>query len=126
VKLYGHIEVNEPSHQLAMAEGWLKQHPEDALLLLTLARLALKNKLWGKARSYLEASIAVAPSPESYQQLGLLLEGMGESDKAANCFRAGLALASPEPAGELPLIGQRAALGHQEGSLRPPSLAEGI
>jgi HemY protein len=125
VELYGQIELNDPSHQLAVAEGWLKQHPEDALLLLTLARLALKNKLWGKARSYLEANIAIAPSPESYQQLGLLLEGMGEPDKATECFRAGLGLASPEP-GELPQIGQRPALGHQEPGISPPSLAEGI
>jgi HemY protein len=125
VELYGQIELNDPSHQLAVAEGWLKQHPEDAVLLLTLARLALKNKLWGKARSYLEASIAIAPSPESYQQLGLLLEGMGESDKAMECFRAGLGLASPEP-GKLPQIIQRPALGHQESGITPPSLAEGI
>jgi HemY protein len=125
VELYGQIELNDPSHQLAVAEGWLKQHPEDAQLLLTLARLALKNKLWGKARSYLEANIAIAPSPESYQQLGLLLEGMGEPDKATECFRAGLGLASPEP-GELPQIGQRPALGHQEPGISPPSLAEGI
>jgi HemY protein len=124
VDLYSKIELNDPSHQLAVAEDWLKQHPEDALLLLTLARLALKTKLWGKARSYLEASIAIAPSPESYQQLGLLLEGMGESDKATECFRAGLGLASAEP-GELPQINQRPALGHDSG-ISPPSLAEGV
>ncbi|MEJ2593422.1 MAG: heme biosynthesis protein HemY, partial [Candidatus Thiodiazotropha sp.] len=94
VVIYGQIELNEPSHQLSVAEGWLKHHPEDPVLLLTLARLALQNKLWGKARSYLEASIAISPSPESYQQLGLLLERMGETDKAMQCFRTGLGLAS--------------------------------
>ena len=125
VVLYGQIELNEPSHQLAVAEGWLKQHPEDAVLLLTLARLALRNKLWGKARSYLEASIAIAPSPESYQQLGLLLERMGEAEKAVSCFRAGLALASPEPA-PLPQISHRPALGQAETEAGPPSLAQGV
>ncbi len=119
VTLYGRIELNDPSHQLAVAEGWLKQRPEDAVLLRTLARLALKNKLWGKARSYLEASIAIAASPESYQQLGLLL------DKAMQCFRAGLSLATPEP-GVLPQIGHRPALSQGEASLMPPSLVEGV
>ena len=126
VVLYGQIELNDPSHQLAVAEGWLKQHPEDAVLLLTLARLALKNKLWGKARSYLEASISIAPTPESYQQLGLLLERLGEPAKAAKCFRAGLGLASTEPERALPPIGQRPALGHAESSLSPPDLVEGV
>ncbi len=125
VALYGRIELNDPSHQLAVAEGWLKQRPEDAVLLCALARLALKNKLWGKARSYLEASIAIAPSPESYQQLGLLLERLGESDKAMQCFRAGLGLATPEPA-VLPQIGHRPALTQSEASQMPPSLVEGI
>jgi len=125
VTLYGQIELNDPSHQLAVGEGWLKQRPEDAVLLRTLARLALKNKLWGKARSYLEASIAIAPSPESYQQLGLLLERLGESEKAMQCFRAGLGLASPEP-GVLPKIGHRPALSQSDASLMPPSMVEGI
>ncbi len=126
VVIYGQIELNEPSHQLAVAEGWLKQHPEDAVLLLTLARLSLKNKLWGKARSYLEASIAITPTPESYQQLGLLLERLGESEKASRCFRAGLGLASSEPERALPPINQRPALGQSENTVSPPSLVEGI
>jgi HemY protein len=126
VLLYGRIELNDPAHQLTVAEGWLKQHPEDAGLLLTLARLALKNKLWGKARSYLEASIAIAPTPESYQQLGLLLERLGEADKASQCFRAGLSLASPEPEKVLPSIGHRPALGQSEAPVSAQSLAKGV
>jgi HemY protein len=122
VVLYSQIELNDPSHQLVLAEGWLKQHQEDAVLLLSLARLSLKNKLWGKARSYLEASIAIAPSPESYQQLGLLLERMGEADKAMACFRSGLGLASPEPEKALPPIVQRPVLGQSDKALTPPSL----
>jgi HemY protein len=126
VVLYGQIELNDPSHQLAIAEGWLKQYPEDAVLLRTLARLSLKNRLWGKARSYLEASIAIAASPESYQQLGLLLEQLGEPDKAMQCFRTGLGLASPEPA-VLPPIVQRPALGVSEAvPPPPPTLVKGV
>jgi HemY protein len=108
--LYGHIELANPSHQLAVAEGWLQKRPEDPELLLTLARLSLQNKLWGKARSYLEASIGISPSAESYQQLGLLLERLGDEDEALRCFRAGLALEHAEPQRALPPIGNRPAL----------------
>jgi HemY protein len=105
VSLYGNIELANPSHQLAVAEGWLQNRAEDPVLLLTLGRLSLQNKLWGKARSYLEASIGIVPSAESYQQLGLLLERLGEDEEALHCFRAGLALDHAEPQRALPPIG---------------------
>ena len=123
VAVYGLIELNDPSHQLVVAEGWLKQHPEDAVLLTTLARLSQKNKLWGKARSYLEASISIAPSPESYQQLGLLLESMGETDKAVECFRSGLGLASGIPEIALPVLEHRPVQAATDPAIAPPSLA---
>ncbi|MEW8127214.1 MAG: heme biosynthesis HemY N-terminal domain-containing protein, partial [Candidatus Thiodiazotropha endolucinida] len=113
VTLYGLIELANPSHQLEMAEGWLKSRQEDSGLLLTLARLSLQNKLWGKARSYLEASIGISATPESYQQLGLLLERLGEDDGALRCFRAGLALQHAEPQRSLPPIGNRPALSNK-------------
>lgn len=128
VALYGQIELNNPSHQLAVGEGWLRRHPEDPVLLRTLAKLSLQNKLWGKARSYLEASITIKPSLESYQQLGLLLERLGETGKASQCFRAGLGLASPEPELDLPAIGSRPALELPPSDTlpKPPELLEGV
>ncbi|MET0027211.1 MAG: heme biosynthesis HemY N-terminal domain-containing protein [Candidatus Thiodiazotropha sp.] len=126
VAIYGRIELADSSHQLATAEGWLSKHTEDPVLLLTLARLSLQNKLWGKARSYLEASIAISPTPESYQQLGLLLERLGENDKAMQCFRAGLRLEHEEPQRALPPIQHRAPLAQSREPLLPPSLAENI
>ncbi|MCU7850592.1 MAG: heme biosynthesis protein HemY [Candidatus Thiodiazotropha sp. (ex Monitilora ramsayi)] len=126
VMLYGQIELNDPSRQLAVAEGWLKQNPEDPTLLFTLARLSLQNKLWGKARSYLEASISIEPTPESYQQLGLLLDRLGEQEEAMGCFRAGLGLTSSEPQKALPPIGHRPALAQPEAPTPSPDLVEGI
>ncbi|MEJ2403567.1 MAG: heme biosynthesis HemY N-terminal domain-containing protein [Candidatus Thiodiazotropha sp.] len=126
VAVYGRIVLADPSHQLATAEAWLANHPEDPVLLLTLARLSLLNKLWGKARSYLEASIAIGPTPESFQQLGLLLERLGERDKALECFRAGLGLEHEEPQKALPPIQNRTSLAQSREPLLPPSLAENI
>ena len=92
VRLYGRIKTVDAASRLSIAEGWLKTQPKDPELLLTLARLCLQGKLWGKARSYLEASIGIMPKVEAYQELGLLLEQLGEPDKALECFRTGLGL----------------------------------
>lgn len=92
LRLYGKIEGAEPARQLALVESLLLSHARNAVVLLTAGRLSLRNKLWGKARSYLEASVNVQPNAEAYNELGNLLERMGESMGAAECFRAGLSL----------------------------------
>lgn len=98
VRLYGMVEGGDPARQLKKAESWLKNHGEDADLLLAAARLCLRNELWGKARSYLETVISIRPSPEAYQEYGRLLNRLGESDAAADAYRAGLSLVtSPSP-----------------------------
>ncbi len=95
VRLFGMIESDQPAKQLSRAESWLKAHPDDVELLLTTARLCLKNELWGKARSYLETVIALRPTPEAYQEYGRLLARLGEDEAAADAWRAGLSLVTP-------------------------------
>lgn len=102
VNVYGSIEGKDSKKQLKRAEGWLSSHPDDADLLLTTARLCLKNELWGKARSYLETAISVRPTPEAYQEFGRLLNRLGESDAAADAYRAGLGLVSRSPLPAIP------------------------
>ena len=94
VAAYGRLETSDPSRQLAAAEKWLDQRPEDAELLLTCGRLSLRNQLWGKARSYLETSLAIRPHPDTWQIYGELLVQLGESGAASEAFRQGLAAAS--------------------------------
>jgi HemY protein len=93
VYLYGQLEGGDRKRRLDDAEAWLRDHEKDPVLLLTLGRLCLANQLWGKARAYLEASVQIAPTVETYQALGTLLEQLGEPDKAMHCFRQGMALA---------------------------------
>jgi HemY protein len=95
VRAYGEIRADDPLKQLKTVEGWLKEHPEDGNLLLAAARLCMLNELWGKARSYLESSLALDPLPETYALYGELLDGLGESDQAALAFRSGLGIVSP-------------------------------
>jgi len=96
VRVYGMIESADPGKQLKQAEKWLSTHPDDPDLLLTAARLCLRNELWGKARSYLETVIGLRPTPEVYQEYGRLLGRLGEHDAAADAYRTGLGLVSGE------------------------------
>jgi HemY protein len=95
VLAYGEVHGADGSKQLKQAEAWLKTYSEDPGLLLTAARLCIQSKLWGKARSYLESSLAQAPVPEAYALYGKLLAELGDGERAALAFRSGLALASP-------------------------------
>jgi HemY protein len=90
VKLYGLAVTDDLSRQIATAETWLRSHPDQPILLLTLARLCLANKLWGKARSYLEAALELQPSADAYAELGRLLSFLGEQQKALDCYKTGL------------------------------------
>lgn len=102
IKLYGLVEGPDPSKQLQRAETWLAERPDDADLLLTTARLCLRNELWGKARSYLETVLAVRPTPEAYQVYGRLLSQLGEGDAAADAYKAGLGMVTDVPLPAIP------------------------
>ncbi len=102
VRIFGLIEGVDPTKQLRRAENWLKNHGEDADLLLTSARLCLRNELWGKARSYLETVISIRPTPEAYQEYGRLLNRLGEGDAAADAYRAGLSMVAKSPMPAIP------------------------
>jgi HemY protein len=94
VDLYGRIPRKSASKQLAVAEGWLKRHPDDATLFLCLGRLAMVEREWSKARDYLERSHAQRPSEEVCLELGRLLTAVGDHAAAAAVFRTGVSLRS--------------------------------
>ena len=102
VRYYGLVQAEDATRQLKIAEDWLKQHGEDADLLLAAARLCLRNELWGKARSYLETVIAIQPTPDAYQEYGRLLNQLGEGEAAAEAYRHGLNLVAGEPLPAIP------------------------
>jgi HemY protein len=94
IRLYGQLKGDNLSQQLATAEKWLHEYAHHPEQLLAAARICFHSKLWGKGRSYLEASIRFEPRPESYCELGQLLQQLGEKEKAAECYRKGLELAA--------------------------------
>ena len=79
------------SSRSQLAENWLRTRPGDADLLLTLGRLCVQRGLWGKAQSYLEASLATRPSRAAHVALARLLDRMDRPDEANRHFRASAA-----------------------------------
>lgn len=99
VELYGQAQGVDSAEQLEAAEGWLTPHRDDPKLLLTLARLAVRNNQDSKARGYYESCLTQHGPVEAYRELGSLLEKLGEKDKALNTYRRGLEMSASETRG---------------------------
>ena len=93
VRDYGLVRLGNAGKQLEHAESWLRDHGRSPMLLLTLGRLCIRNRLWGKARIYFESSIGAQPHAETYFELAQLLDDLGEFGAAREQYRAGLARA---------------------------------
>lgn len=94
VRLYGLVDGGDVKKQLLVAEGWLRDRPNDPALMLTLGRLSMKNQLWGKARDYFESSLAFKVQPEAYAELAQLMNQLGEHEKSARYYQQGLTLST--------------------------------
>ena len=88
IEIYGEINCNEG--QLKFAESLLKSQPHAANLLLCLGRLCIQKNLWGKAKTYLEQSLACKEQASTYMALGKLLEQLNETNAAVEAYRRGL------------------------------------
>lgn len=74
--------------RIAHAERWLPAHPRDSRLLLTLGRLCRRQQLWGKAQSYLEASLSIKRSRWAHLELASLHDHLERSEQANVHYRA--------------------------------------
>jgi HemY protein len=92
IALYGEVPGSSPTRQIEQAEKWLHSRPRDARLLLTLAQLCASQSLWGKAQSYLEASLAVSPSAEAHTRMAELKTQSGQTSEACLHYQKALAL----------------------------------
>jgi HemY protein len=93
VQLYAEAANGDALTGIERAERWLQEQPRDAALLLTLGKLCARQGLWGKAQSYLEASIAVEPSWPAQLALAQLHEKLGNTEAAHRHARESLDLA---------------------------------
>jgi len=88
--LYSECLGGNVRQQLERAELWLQDHPRDAVLLLVLGRLCCHEGLWGKARSYLEASLSIEATHSAHLELGRLLERESKPAEAAAEYQKAL------------------------------------
>jgi HemY protein len=92
-KCYANAKTDSTVAQIEHAESWLKQHPRDALILATLGKLCMRQALWGKAQSYLEASVALQPTLDAHMTLAKLMEQVGKPNEAMRHIRRSAELA---------------------------------
>ena len=95
VALYGELpglldssdRLAEALLRIESAERWLRSRNRDPQLLATLGRLCAHAELWGKARSYLEASLSFEENRAARLELARLAERLGQADEAQRHYR---------------------------------------
>lgn len=92
ITLYGHVRGSSPRRQIEQAEKWLHSMPRDGHLLLALAELCSVQELWGKAQSYLEASLALEPTAQAHVRMAELRAKTGQLGEACQHYEKALAL----------------------------------
>jgi HemY protein len=93
VALYGEAAGGDALPQIERAEKWLRAHARDPALLLALGKLCMRQSLWGKAQSYIEASLALEPTHDGHMTLAALMEAIGRPQEAVQHFRRSAELA---------------------------------
>ena len=93
VALYGESAGGDALPQIERAEKWLRQNARDPALLLALGKLCMRQSLWGKAQSYIEASLALEPTHDGHMTLARLMEQIGKPQEAVAHFRKSAQLA---------------------------------
>ena len=94
VASWGALADTHSSSHLRCAEAWLKKHPDDPVLLRVMGHLCVRLQLWGKARHYLERSLALSPSAEAWESMGNNFADSGDPEQAQHCYRKALAMLS--------------------------------
>lgn len=79
VLAYGVVAARDPGRALAAAEGWLRQHPDNAVLFLTLGRLAARAGRWAQAREHFEMAVRLQAGPAAEAELGRLRHALGDA-----------------------------------------------
>ncbi len=92
VALYGGLTGPGLTARIARAEEWLRQYPGEAALLLALGRMCMNQRLWGKAQSYIEASLATEETRDAHLALAELCDRLERGDEANRHFRAAVGL----------------------------------
>ena len=86
------LSDKEQQQAFEAADGWLKTYREDTDLLLALGEAAYQRQLWGKAQSYLEASLSQHPSIQAHLALAKVFKATEQKALAEQHQAAALTL----------------------------------
>lgn len=89
VYLFGLLD-NDAPRQYKKALSWLSSNKDDANLLLTLGRLALRTEDKDAAKKYFEQAIEAGANEEADRELAKLMEEAGDLQKALAYYRSGM------------------------------------
>lgn len=92
LSIYGRLVAGDQMSRIAQAEKWLRQQPENAVLILALGRMCLRQRLWGKAENYLQASLALSETQAVHLELARLCDQLEKPDEANAHYRAAVRL----------------------------------
>jgi HemY protein len=101
VALYGELpeqmdgagRAAEARVRIESAERWLRSRSRDSQLLAALGKLCAQAELWGKAGSFLEASLSFEETRGARLQLAKLAERLGQAAEAERHYRRAAELA---------------------------------
>ena len=88
--LYGRLQHSDWAQAIAHAQNWLSAQSDNPVNLLSLGRLYRAQQMWEQAKTCYVGSINQSPDTEACLELAEMLEGLGEYDNAAQCYRLGL------------------------------------
>ena len=84
---YGRLKMAPAFQRLKVAQKWLKQQPNNPILLLTLGRLACMSQLWAQGQDYLKQSLKLRPEVETFHALAKCYEAAGDQEEAALTYK---------------------------------------
>jgi HemY protein len=79
--------AEEARVRIERAERWLAERSRDPELLASLGRLCTQAELWGKARSFLEASLSFEETRAAHLDLARLAERLGQPAESQRHFK---------------------------------------
>lgn len=84
VGLLGFVRGGSAQQLQLLLEDLLRQRPNNAVLMLTLGRVCLRERLWNKAREYFEHALRATRAPalraEIAAELARLLDHLGDAE----------------------------------------------
>ncbi len=82
--LYGDVHTTALDQQVAHAQRWLKERPDDVVVLTVLGKLCQAQGQYETARTHFEAALRLAPDKTLYGALGRLCIALGDEKRGTD------------------------------------------